>query len=126
MSNEIRVTGNVGGNPEMKTVNGKPLVSFSLFCDEYRYDEEKAKYEPNGGEWYDIAVWREEIGKAVFETIRKGARVEVLGHLRTRKYADKDGKEITTLQVNAEDVLHRLNRVEEIRLRERNQEPVTA
>mgnify|MGYP003507234831 FL=1 len=125
MSNEIRVTGNVGGNPEMKPVNGKDVCNFSIFCDEYKYNEEKKEYEANGGEWYEVAVWRPDLAKAVFETIRKGARVDVIGHLRTRTYKTKDEppKDAYALQINAEDVLHRLNRVEEIVLRAKKIEP---
>jgi single-stranded DNA-binding protein len=131
MSNEIRVAGNVGKNPEMKTVGAdkRQVVEFSIFCDEWKYDAATEKQVANGGEWYEVTVWKEQLGKTVFETIRQGARLEVVGHLNIRRYTNAEGKDVSVPHVTADDVLHKLNRVESITLRpkqEVTQEPANA
>jgi single-strand DNA-binding protein len=128
MSNEIRVVGNVGANPEMKQINDKTVTNLSIFCDEWSYDNDKKEYVERDGEWYDVSIWYEPLGKMVFETVKKGARIEVVGHLRHRTYTDKtSGKEVTVAQISADDVTHKLNRIAHIEMRKvRISEPATA
>ena len=57
------------------------------------------------------------LGDAVFTTVRQGARIEITGHLSLNKYVDKDGKVTATLRIRVDDVAHKLNRVEVIKLR---------
>jgi single-stranded DNA-binding protein len=127
MSNVVRITGNVGKNPEMKTVGAdkKQLVEFSIFCDEWKFDDATQKQVPNGGEWYEITVWKPDLGKSVFETIRQGARLEIVGHQTINRYTSAEGKDVAVPRINADDVLHKLNRVESIQLRPK-QEPANA
>jgi single-strand DNA-binding protein len=125
MSNEIRITGNLGKNPEQKTVAGKTVTEFTLFCDEYRYVEEKKEYVENGGDWYRVTVWNKTLADATFTTLRQGARVVVSGHLKLNRYKDSAGVEQVSLDVSAEDVAHKLNRVEQVVMR-KQAEPTTA
>ena len=124
MSNEIRVTGNVGKNPEQKTVGDKKVTELSIFCDEWKWDEPTKEYKANGGDWYEVSIWNETLGDAVFTTIRQGARIEVLGHLALNQYTDKNGEAKTALRIRADDVAHKLNRVEQIKLREKREAAV--
>ena len=125
MSNEIRLSGNLAGNPESKKVGEQTITELRVYADDWKYDSDKKEYVPNGGEWYDVTVWKPDLARACFETLKKGARIDVLGHLKVNRYTDKEGKEQVSLQVRAEDVTHRLNRVEQITLRPRG-EPANA
>jgi single-strand DNA-binding protein len=129
MSNTIEVQGNIGNTPTQKQISGKTVTEFSVFADEYKYDETTKKYTPNGGEWYNVTVWAPVLATATFETLQKGARVVVTGKLSANVYHDKKlDKHLVSLNINADDVTHKLNRVETVSLRKpaERQEPADA
>lgn len=119
MSNVIKVTGNLGGNPERKKVNGAEITEFSVFCDEWKSGKDGELVE-NGGQWYRITVWEERLSKVCYEVLIKGARVEVTGHLKGATYTNDKSEVVLSLDVSASDVAHKLNRVEKVTLRDKS------
>jgi single-strand DNA-binding protein len=119
MSNVIRVTGNLGGNPERKKVNGSDITEFSIFCDEWKAGKDSELVE-NGGQWYRVTVWEERLSKICYEVLIKGARVEITGHLKGSTYTNDKGEVVLSLDVSASDVAHKLNRVEKVTMREKS------
>jgi single-strand DNA-binding protein len=125
MPNVIRVTGNVGGNPEQKKAGDKTVVEFSLMCDEWYYDEAKKEMIEREGQWYRATIWKKDLGDAVFRTLKKGSRIEVTGHVKGTMWTDKEGKAQLNMDLTVEDVAHKLNRVENIVLKQRD-DPLAA
>ncbi len=132
MSNTIVLTGNVGKNPSLEKTDRANVVRFSMLCDEWkRVDDpdnpgkKTITSDTDKQEWYQISVWKESLSEAVMKTIQKGARITVEGHLTVGRW-EKDGVPQFALQITADNILHNLNRVDEVRLRERRVEPSDA
>ena len=94
--NHVVFIGNVGRDPEERTVNGDVKVcDFSLAVDNGK-DEEPL--------WLSVSAWRK-LAELVTAHVHKGDAVLVSGKLSVRKYTDKLDVERTAVEVTADDVL---------------------
>lgn len=93
--NQVVFVGNVGRDPEERTVNGDVKVcNFSLAVDEGK-DKEPL--------WLTIVAWRK-LAEQVTTYVKKGTPVLISGRLSVRKYTDKTGMERTAVEVIASDI----------------------
>lgn len=98
----ITVKGNVGSDPELKfSKNNTAYVTFSV------------AYTPrtkDGDNWVDgETMWFRVVqfgvkAEATTDMIKKGDGVLVTGSMKQSTYTDKEGKERTSLEINASDV----------------------
>ena len=98
----ITVKGNVGSDPELKfSKNNTAYVTFSV------------AYTPRtkeGDNWVDgETMWFRVVqfgvkAEATTDMIKKGDGVLVSGSMKQSTYTDKEGKERTSLEINATDV----------------------
>ena len=98
----ITVKGNVGSDPELKfSKNNTAYVTFSV------------AYTPRtkeGDNWVDgETMWFRVVqfgvkAEATTDMIKKGDGVLVSGSMKQSTYTDKEGKERTSLEINALDV----------------------
>lgn len=98
----ITVKGNVGSDPELKfSKNNTAYVTFSV------------AYTPrtkDGDNWVDgETMWFRVVqfgvkAEATTDMIKKGDGVLVSGSMKQSTYTDKEGKERTSLEINATDV----------------------
>jgi single-strand DNA-binding protein len=100
--NKIIVVGNLGRDPELRyTPQGNAVCSFTMATNERRKGQ--------GGEqqdittWFRVTVWGKQ-AETVSKYLTKGRNVYVEGRLHVAEWADKDGKQRYTLEVNASDV----------------------
>ena len=89
LRNSVRLYGNVGQEPEIKTFdNGNKLARFSLATTE--------KFKDNKGEmteettWHNLVVWGKQ-ADIVEKYVKKGEKLIVEGRLTNRSYDAKDG-----------------------------------
>ena len=100
--NKIIVVGNLGRDPEMRfTPQGTAVCSFTLATNERRKD--KAGEQQDVTTWFRVTVWGKQ-AETVSKYLTKGRNVYVEGRLHVGEWADKDGKQRYTLEVNASDV----------------------
>lgn len=100
--NEITVCGNLTREPELRfTAGGTATCGFGVAVNR--------RYQQNG-EWTDaptnffnVTVWGQ-LGENVAASLSKGDRVIVKGRLDFRKYQNKDGVEVTTHDIIADEV----------------------
>lgn len=100
--NEITVAGNLTREPELRfTAGGTATCGFGVAVNR--------RYQQNG-EWVDaptnffnVTVWGQ-YGENVAASLSKGDRVLVKGRLDFRKYQNKDGVEVTTHDIVADEV----------------------
>ncbi len=118
LKNEVRLTGNIGGDPEIKTFeNGSKVANCSIAV-----DDSYTKKSDNGGErekvtvvdWIDLSAWG--YTADLFEKyVKKGTRLTVGGKLKTRSYEDKEGNNRIATYIKVESILfHGEKRAEEI------------
>jgi single-strand DNA-binding protein len=90
MINKVTLIGNLGGDPEIRTLeNGTPVGRFSLATNE-SYKDKDGNWQ-NLTEWHNVVVWRDLAERA--KSLKKGSMVYVEGKISYRKYTDKDGVE---------------------------------
>jgi len=105
MINKVILIGNVGREPEQKTLDsGTSLVKFSVATSE-NYRDKAGEWQERT-EWHTVICWGTAADKAL--SISKGDKVYVEGRLTTRTY-EVDGQKRYTTEINANytRVLHR-------------------
>jgi single-strand DNA-binding protein len=103
-ANQLTVTGNLGGDPEMRfTPSGKNVTTFSVACND--------SYTNNAGETVQETVWvRAEcwgrLAEVCNEYLKKGRQVLVMGRLKPqRSYTREDGtKDKSGYEMRASEV----------------------
>ncbi|MGX1353344.1 single-strand DNA-binding protein [Bradyrhizobium elkanii] len=88
--NQVQLIGNVGGDPEIKTLqNGSVVANFSIATSESWKDKATGEKKERT-EWHRIVVWNEGLCSVIEQYVRKGSKVFVQGELQTREW-EKDG-----------------------------------
>lgn len=99
--NKVTLSGNLGADAELRcTKGGNLVVSFSLAVNE--------RVPQSDGSWGDYTNWPDCVmfgkrAEALAPWLRKGTKISLLGHLRTRSY-EKDGQRVKRWEVRVDDV----------------------
>ena len=102
MINKVILVGNVGADPEIRTLdNGIKCARIRLATTERVYIKEKNETKENT-EWHSITLWRG-LAEVVDKYIHKGSQLYIKGKLRTREY-DKNGVKCFTTEIVAEEL----------------------
>ncbi len=99
MINKVTLIGNLGGDPEIRHLEGGNSVGrFSLATNE-NYKDKEGNWQTRT-EWHNVVVWREDADRAE-KNLKKGMMVFVEGKISYRKYTDKEGVERNTTDIVA-------------------------
>lgn len=100
LKNKVQLIGNLGNNPEVKTLDGgKKMAKFSVATNEtYRNSKGEKVVET---QWHNLIAWGK-VAEIAEKYLHKGSEVALEGKLINRSYNDKDGnkKYVTEVQVN--------------------------
>ncbi|WP_289663775.1 single-stranded DNA-binding protein [Flavobacterium panacagri] len=100
MKNRVQLIGNVGNDPEVKTLeSGKKLVHLTIATNDVYRNEKGDKVEQT--EWHRVTAWGK-VAEIIEKFVVKGKEVAVEGKLTHRSYDDKNGEKryITEVVVN--------------------------
>lgn len=101
-NNRVQLTGNLGGNPEIKVFdNGNKLARFSIATKEEYKTKTGEKAEDT--QWHFVAAWGK-MAEQIEAELKKGSFVSVEGRLSTRNYIGKDGQKKYVTEVVASEV----------------------
>ena len=99
MINRVTLIGNLGKDPELKTLeSGAAVARFSLATSESYRDKEGNWQEST--EWHEIVVWRQLAERAV-AGLKKGDTIFLEGKLTSRTWQDQNGTNHRTTEVVA-------------------------
>ena len=108
MVNKVILIGNVGMDPEVRTLeNGTKVARIRLATTERIFDRQ-ANETKEHTEWHSITLWRG-LADIVDRYVHKGSQIFVEGKLRTREWTDKEGNKRFTTEVLA-DTMNLLGR----------------
>nr|DAN12612.1 MAG TPA: Single strand binding protein [Caudoviricetes sp.] len=97
---KAELIGNLGNDAEIKEFGGKKYVALSVATTEYAKDDQ--------GNRTDVTTWVSVLwygeGGGLFAYLKRGAKVFVRGNLRAKMYADKQGVQQVSINVNASEV----------------------
>ncbi|MDX2304762.1 MAG: single-stranded DNA-binding protein [Microscillaceae bacterium] len=87
--NKVILIGNLGNEPEIKTLEGNVKVArFSLATSE-SYKDKNGDTQTDT-EWHTIIAWRS-LAELVENYLHKGSTIYIEGKIKTRSYEDKEG-----------------------------------
>ncbi len=104
--NKAMIIGNVGNDPEIRTVgNGGRVASFSVATSRRWNDRNGQQQEKT--EWHRIVAWDKPFNLVdiVERYLKKGDRVYVEGEIEYRQYQDKDGATKYITEIRARDMV---------------------
>ena len=104
--NKVILLGNVGRDPEIRYIDGKPVASLPLATTERAYTTASGVQVPEKTEWHNLVLWGRNAELAE-RYIRKGSRLYVEGKLRTRVWEDKNAikRNVTEIYVDTLEYL---------------------
>ncbi|AWK03491.1 single-stranded DNA-binding protein [Flavobacterium crocinum] len=100
MKNRVQLIGNVGNDPEVKTLeSGRKLAHLTIATHDIYRNDKGDKVEQT--EWHRVTAWGK-TAEIIEKFVTKGKEVAVEGKLTHRSYDDKNGekKYITEVIVN--------------------------
>lgn len=99
MVNRVILIGNLGADPEVRTLESGAMVAKLRIATNESYRDKKGEWQTQT-EWHDVILWRDMAERA--ETrLKKGDAVYVEGKLTHRTWEDKDGNKRYTTEVVA-------------------------
>jgi len=96
--NKVMLIGNLGRDPEVRTVGGSKVVNLSIATTE-RWSDKTTGEKKESTQWHNVVIWNERIGEVVERYVTKGSKIFIEGQLQTRKWTDKEGRERYTTEV---------------------------
>jgi single-strand DNA-binding protein len=97
MVNRVILIGNLGRDPEVRTLeSGAKVAKFSIATNE-NYRDKSGEWQ-SLTEWHDIVLWRSQAERAERD-LKKGASIYLEGKLTHRKWQDQDGNNRKTTEV---------------------------
>jgi len=109
MINKVILVGNLGQDPEVRTLeNGTKVAKFSVATNE-NYQDKSGEWQTIT-EWHNVVAWRR-LAETCENYLKKGGKVYVEGKLTTRKWQDQNGNDRYSTDVVAR-ILRNLERRE--------------
>lgn len=103
MVNKVILVGNVGIDPEVRSLeNGTKVARVRLATTERIFDRQ-ANETKEHTEWHTVTLWRG-LADIVDRYVHKGSQIYVEGRLRTREWTDKDGNKRFTTEILADSM----------------------
>jgi single-strand DNA-binding protein len=100
--NTITIIGNLTREPELRfTTGGNAICNFGVAVNRRYMQNNEWVDAPT--QFFNVTTWGQ-YGENIAASLNKGSRVIVTGRLEFRKYENKDGVEVTTHDINADEV----------------------
>ncbi|TPG36361.1 single-stranded DNA-binding protein [Flavobacterium pectinovorum] len=103
MKNRVQLIGNVGNDPEIKTLeNGSKLAHLNIATTERYKNDKGEKVEQT--EWHRVTAWGK-TAEIIEKYVEKGKEVGIEGKLIHRSYDDKNGEKRYITEVVVSEIL---------------------
>lgn len=97
--NKATLIGRVGKDPEIRTTQeGKEIANFSLATSE-RWKDKNTGEKKEKTEWHKIVVFNQALITIIKSYIKKGSHIYVEGAIHTRKWQDKEDRDIYSTEI---------------------------
>jgi single-strand DNA-binding protein len=100
MKNRVQLIGNVGNDPEIKTLeNGRKLAHLTIATND-KYTNDKGEQT----EWHRVTAWGK-TAEIIEKYVVKGKEIAIEGKLTHRSYDDKNGEKKYVTEVVVNEIL---------------------
>jgi single-strand DNA-binding protein len=98
------ITGNLTSDPELRfTPSGTAVANLTVAATPRRFDKASGGWVDGEALFLRCTVWRQ-AAENVAESLTRGARVVVIGRLRSSTVETREGDKRTTLELDVEDI----------------------
>jgi single-strand DNA-binding protein len=97
--NRAIIMGNVGRDPEIKTLTSGDQIATLSIATEDSWTDKRTGERQKRTEWHRIVVFNQGLVKVIDRYIKKGARLHVIGEVRTREWTGRDGEKRLSTEV---------------------------
>lgn len=108
MVNKVILIGNVGADPEIRTLESGVKVARVRMATTERSRNRETGDTTEHTEWHSITLWRG-LADVVDRYVRKGSQIYVEGRIRTREWTDQSGNKRYSTEILA-DTMNLLGR----------------
>lgn len=103
MINKVILIGNVGADPEIRTLeSGVKMARLRIATTERIYNRESQESRDHT-EWHSVVLWRN-LADVADRFVRKGSQVYIEGRLRSREWTDQQGVKRYSIEIVADDM----------------------
>ena len=103
MVNKVILVGNVGADPEVRSLeSGVKVARLRLATTERIFDRQKSETRELT-EWHTVTLWRG-LADVVDKYVRKGSQLYIEGSIRSREWTDKDNQKHYATEIVANDM----------------------
>ena len=103
MINKVILVGNVGVDPEVRTLESGTKVARVRLATTERIYNRQTQESKDYTEWHTVILWGG-LADVADKYVRKGSQLYIEGRIRSNKWTDKDGIERTTVEIVAGDM----------------------
>lgn len=103
MVNKVILIGNVGVDPEIRTLESGVKVARLRLATTERIFDRQANETKEHTEWHTVTLWRG-LADVVDRFVHKGSQIYVEGAIRTREWTDRDNQKRTSVEIVANDM----------------------
>ena len=103
MMNRVTLIGNLGADPEIRSLNDGGKVSTLRVATTESWKDRDSGERREKTEWHRVTVWGEPSAKYL-NAAQKGTQVMVEGKLTTRKWTDNDGVERYSTEITVNEI----------------------
>jgi single-strand DNA-binding protein len=96
--NKVILVGNLGRDPESRSISTGKVVNFPLATSETWKDKTTGDRKEQT-EWHRIVIFNQTLADVAERFLQKGTKVYVEGTLRTRKWTNQQGQDVYTTEV---------------------------
>ena len=106
--NKVMIIGNLGGDPEIRyTKSGQPRTTFSVATNRSWVSSDGEKHDET--QWFSVVAWGR-LAETCHKYLKKGKQVYIEGRLQTRQWDDADGKQRSSTEIIAQEMIMLGNR----------------
>ena len=96
--NKVILVGNLGDDPEVRSLNnGGEVVNLRVATSERWKDRDGNQQERT--EWHRVVIFNENLGRVAKSYLKKGSKVYLEGQIQTRKWQDQSGQDRYSTEV---------------------------
>lgn len=103
MVNKVILIGNVGMDPEIRTLESGVKVARVRLATTERLFDRQANETKEHTEWHTVTLWRG-MADVVDRFVNKGSQIYIEGRLRTREWTDKENNKRYSTEILADDL----------------------
>lgn len=100
--NKVILIGNLGADPEVKTLESGTKVATIRLATTERYKDRDGNTQEKT-EWHNVVLWRG-LAEITEKYLKKGRQVFIEGSLQTRKWTDQSGADRYTTEIVAREM----------------------